>query len=148
MCYNAAMKDWKILDHTADLRISVKGSNLKDLFGAALEAMAGIEKRGTRLKRRTDVKGAYITHDIEVNAENATLLLIDFLNQVLSLSQVEHAVFYDVEFEELSKTSLIAHVSGTKVDGFDEDIKAVTYHEADVKRNEKGDYETKIVFDI
>ena len=34
------------------------------------------------------------------------------------------------------------------VDAFDEDIKAVTYHEANIEENEEGVLQTTIIFDI
>jgi SHS2 domain-containing protein len=43
---------------------------------------------------------------------------------------------------------LEATVYGRKVSGFKEDVKAVTYHEADITENEEGCLETVVVFDI
>jgi len=48
----------------------------------------------------------------------------------------------------LTETEIEVKVFGRKVEEFEEDIKAVTYHEAEVKKNEKGEYETMLVFDI
>jgi SHS2 domain-containing protein len=43
---------------------------------------------------------------------------------------------------------VIATIKGNRVSYFDEDIKAVTYHEAAVKQNNEGQLETVIIFDI
>ena len=41
-----------------------------------------------------------------------------------------------------------AELAGRAVDGFGEDIKAVTYNEAEIRRNAAGNLETMLVFDI
>ena len=43
---------------------------------------------------------------------------------------------------------MILKLSGTRINNFDEEIKAVTYHEANVIKNKKGLWETCIIFDI
>ena len=37
---------------------------------------------------------------------------------------------------------------GFDIEEFDDDIKAVTYHEAEVRKNGKGNLETYMIFDI
>jgi len=41
-----------------------------------------------------------------------------------------------------------AELARRPVDGFGEDVKAVTYHEAEIRRNAAGGFETRLVFDI
>ena len=56
---------------------------------------------------------------------------------------------YDrVVFSELSDNNLRAELFGREVDGFSEDIKAVTYHGASVSKNSDGNLEIIILFDI
>jgi len=43
---------------------------------------------------------------------------------------------------------LDARLFGAHVRKFDEDIKAVTYHEANITHSPTGEFETMIVFDI
>ena len=89
-----------------------------------------------------------IKREIEIESIDITALLIDFLSELLSLMHQNKVLFCKVQFEQLSETYLKAEVSGFEVSGFDEDVKAVTYHEADIKLNEDGEYETAIVLDI
>ena len=42
--WNSNMKTYKILEHTADIRLNVQASTLKELFIAALEGMSSIMK--------------------------------------------------------------------------------------------------------
>ncbi len=77
-----------------------------------------------------------------------TTLLIDFLSELLTLAYTEKAIFCYVHIEKMSETQINAIVSGALVDGFEEDVKAVTYHEANVQKNETGNWETIVIVDI
>ena len=85
---------------------------------------------------------------IIVEAPDTTALLIDFLSEVLALSQINKEIYGRMTFSHFSPTKVEATLGGVMAEKFDEDIKAVTYHEADVRQNEKGEWETMIVFDI
>ena|SRR3989344_7955717 len=135
---------FEILEHTADLRIKAWGKTKEELFKNALWGMAYVQKEEARIKNQE----ARITKKVQVKSTDMTALLIDFLSEVLTQSQIDRVVFFDANFKAFSDTSLEAEIEGIKVDKFDEDIKAVTYHEAEVKQNPEGVYETKIVFDI
>ncbi|MCX6765661.1 MAG: archease [Candidatus Moranbacteria bacterium] len=149
------MKSYKLLPHTADTRLYVESDTLAGLFEAALEGMSNIIKSSPpkagpplaeKIKNRDNKPE--IVKGINLTAPDTTSLLIDFLSEVLTYSQEEKAVFRKADIEKLTDTGLETNVYGKKVDGFDEDIKAVTYHEAEIKKNEKGNYETVIIFDI
>ena len=135
---------FEILEHTADLRIKAWGKTKEELFKNALRGMAYVQKEEARIKKQE----SRITKKVQVKSTDMTALLIDFLSEVLTQSQINRVVFFDANFKAFSDTSLEAEIEGIKVDEFDEDIKAVTYHEAEVKQNPEGVYETKIVFDI
>lgn len=132
---------YEILSHTADLRIRVKADSLKDLFGEALRAVGEILSKN----KKNEIP---VIRKIFATSQDKTALLVDFLNEILALSQINKEVYVKVNFSELSENSLEAEIEGMKVDGFDEDIKATTYHEANIKQNKIGQWETILVFDI
>ena len=134
---------YKILEHTADIRIRLSAKTLEELFQTALEVMAEILFPGI-LKTKTNIRNKEI---ITIEAPDSTTLLIDFLNDVLSHSYINKAVYFKVKFTKLSQTSLTAEVKGIFVEEFKEDIKAATFHEAEIKKT-KGLYETNLIFDI
>lgn len=139
------MKRYSFHGHTADVRLVAEGSTREELFLAALEGMNSLlRKRGCAAER------ARCTHEsvISLDAPDATALLVDFLSEALSLSHQENVVFCQVDFSRLEETSLTAIMCGCPVDAFDEDIKAVTYHEANIVQNEDGAFQTTIIFDI
>lgn len=137
------MKKFKVMEHTADIRLLVQADSQEELFLAALQGMAAIISPARCL-----VSTPTITHIIKLKSVDLTVLLIDFLSQVLTLSHVHKAVFYSATFTVLTSNQLEAVVLGLPVAQFDEDIKAVTYHEAEIIHDSQGILRTMIVFDI
>ena len=133
---------YKMLEHTADVRIFVQGDSLEELFLDAVYGMMEI------LKPRFDNQKQVTQRAITLEAADITALLIDFLNEVLLASQINKEAYDEVIFKTLSLRSLEAILRGVAVRSFDEDIKAVTYHEAEIRRTEDGKWETMIIFDI
>jgi SHS2 domain-containing protein len=133
---------YEIVAHTADLRLKVRGRNLEELFRDALLGMMSV------LKEDKEKLISNVQHDLSLEAADSTALLVDFLNAALSRAQIHKEVYTDVVFRHLTAYALEAELIGAKVSEFDEDIKAVTYHEAGVRRNEQGELETMLVFDI
>lgn len=138
------MKYYKVIPHTADIRLKVEGDTLKNLFAASLEGMNEIINRGfcvTKIKYDLEKK-------ISITSSNVTLLLIDFLSKILTLTDIDNAIFCKIRFIKLKDSGLDAIIFGKKTDRFDQDIKAVTYHQAQIKKNKDGNYETIVVFDV
>ncbi|MCL4533736.1 MAG: archease [Bacteroidetes bacterium] len=138
------MRTYRLASHTADVKLRVAGDTLAELFTASLEGMNEILKRGF-CRSATQYP---LARDIDLVAYDTTALLIDFLSEALTLSHIDNAVFCRVEFTRIEGDSLSARISGAGVDKFDRDVKAVSYHEAEVKKGSKGSYQTNIVFDI
>lgn len=139
------MRTYQLLSHTADIRMKVEADSLPELFVAATEGMMNIIKIPNFKFLISKIKTERI---IKISSTDKTALLIDFMNEVLYQSQKNREIYTEVKFLEFSETALKAEISGQKVEEFDEDIKAVTYHEAEIVKNEKRNFETIIVFDI
>lgn len=130
---------YKILSHTADLRLEVNGATMEELFQNAALALADVLKKARPA-------GELLEEKIRVESANQSALLVDFLNEILAKSQINKAV-YRVSRLALRDSRLEAELIGVNVPEFDEDVKAVTYHEADIKK--EGDFwTTKLVLDI
>jgi len=134
-------KRFELLEHTADIRIKIFGSSKEDLIKNALAGMASIQKEDVLNKK------AAIIRPIFVESIDLSALVVDFLGEVLALSDSNQEVYTVIVFKEFSDTIIDAELKGISVDQFDEDIKAVTYHGADV-REVAGGLEVTIVFDI
>lgn len=137
------MKKYEIIPHTSDIRLKVNGTDLEELFGNSLEGMNSIIT-GDRVQRGN----AAISDEIESFADDASLLIVDFLSAVLTLTHTKKAIFNEVKFSALNENYFKAEIYGFPIDGFEEDIKAVTYGETNIVKNIEGYFETVILFDI
>jgi SHS2 domain-containing protein len=130
---------WAVDHHTADVRVRVAAATLEELFADAV--------RGLTEVMHPAGAGAPAAAEIELDALDATALLVDFLNEVLTRSHIEHAAFAEARFASLTETALRATIWGARVEGFEEDVKSVTYHEARVVRD-GGAWRVTLVLDI
>ena len=131
---------YELVHHTADVRLRVSAHSVEDLFRDAVRGMYAVMRgeRGT----------APVTRVISVEeSADTTSLLVDFLNEVLNRAQIGREMFDEVRFTRFQPLSLTAELTGTTPADFEEDVKAVTYHEADV-RCEDGQWMTMLVFDL
>lgn len=96
------------------------------------------------------LRGQEVRRGVEIDGSvDSSMLIIDFLNELLRLLQTYKEVYQTITIKELSETELEADLVGIKIaDGFDEDIKAVAYHGVKIEKNDKGNYEVTIIFDI
>ncbi len=129
-------------EHTADIRMNVTGKTLGELFQDALSGMVKIVN--PTLSKKLKI----IKRKIIIEASDATALLIDFLNEALMQMHTERETYASVKFSSITEHSLKAELKGYKAESFGEDIKAATYHEADVKKNNKDEWSATIIFDI
>ncbi|GGD40709.1 archease [Muriicola marianensis] len=131
------------LPHTADIRMKIRGKTLETLFRNGIIGMGHILKEGFCEKRMS----SDLSLKIHVESSDTTCLLVDFLSEVLSASYTEKSIFCKVDFLTLDSSEILAEIHGMRVEVFEEEIKAVTYHEADVHKCE-GLWESVVVFDI
>ncbi len=135
---------FKYLAHTADIRLLAKSETLPDLFSTCLKGMNELLKPGfcDKIKSRSE------SVKIHISSADSTILLVNFLSEILTLSYLNSTLYCECESTKMTDNEIRSVLKGEKVDGFDNDIKAVTFHEADIHVNENGDFETVIVFDI
>ena len=140
---------YTILEHTADVRLLVEGRTLEELFSEALRGMMDLMKpEGGPETEEAPGRQAASSREIALEAPSATALLVDFLNEALSLAHRHREIYEVPAFEEISEGRVRAVLRGQPVESFGEDIKAVTYHEAEIRKNAAGNFETMLVFDI
>jgi len=117
---------------------------MKELFKGALEGMSEILKHEVT----KNTSNREVVTQANIAANDSTALLIDFLNEMLTSDIIEKGIFYDIAELDLKDTQVMAKVHGVKTSSFDEDIKAATYHGADIRKNEAGTYQVTILFDV
>ena len=136
--------DYTLLDHTADLGMTVRGTDLKDLFEGAARSMLRVMVRD----RHT---GDTTAKRISVRGEDLADLMVRWLGEILYLLEGEEEVVVDVQIDTISKSRLDATL---RVCPFDPDlhemlceIKAVTYHQIEVAKKAHR-WEARIIFDL
>ena len=132
---------FEIVPHTADVRLRVTAPTLEQLFIEAVRGMYAVMGAHPGDQR---VEHAIVIVD---DSADTTSLLVDFLNEVLRRAHIAKEMYTRVVLSSLDETTAEVLLFGVAPASFEEDVKAVTYHEADVRR-EGEEWTTMLVFDI
>jgi len=127
------------IDHTADLALKVWGEDFYDLLENAVAGMYDL--MGIR-----ETPGASVENSFEIKRDPKESILVDFLSECLYLAEVEHQRFADFKFNATEK-EIIVKVQGVGIESIDRNIKAVTFHNLEIKKTSDG-LETLITFDV
>ena len=138
------MKNYEFIEHTADIRIRVKGKDLKELFKNS--ALAMFEIMGER--KNTEHPGQE-TIAIEQAGQDLEELFVNWLNELLSLSATKELIFSDFQIKKLDQHNLQAVVSGSSIKNYkiNTEIKAATYHELKLQQIPNG-WQGEVIFDV
>lgn len=135
---------FKVLDHKTDLKIKVSAKTKKELFKDACLAIseAILPKRLNQYPEQEEA-------EVKIEANSLGDRLIDFLNEVLYLSDINNLSYQTEEFISFTDNSLKAKLIGHRVpaEDFDTEIKAATHHGLEIKKS-NNHLEVTIIFDI
>ena len=132
------------LDHTSDVAIYAEGFSLKELYSNALWQMNEVLLPG--YCQKADHYDCLLR--MRLYAPDATALLIDFLSAAMALPYIQKALFLYVYFDVMSETEISARLYGRWYGRLENEVKAVTYHEAHVSRDHGGRWATPVLFDL
>jgi SHS2 domain-containing protein len=136
-------KEFEILDHTADVGIIAYGADLKQAFANAAKGLFSL------ITRLGDVEEA-LHRDIELTADDAESLLVDWLNELVYYFDAEGILFKRFDIIELNNSHLKARGYGEKADSARHElkmgVKAATYHMLKIEKN--NGYRVQVLFDI
>ncbi|HHI87858.1 MAG TPA: archease [Candidatus Cloacimonetes bacterium] len=139
--------NYKIIDHTADLAVEFYGKTIAELFeNSAVSLSEIIYEKKMSVSEDKNFKLNLTSDNIEVN-------YIDFLREILYNINQNFYYFYKCKATLLSETSLSIKCwySKFKKDDINNEIKAVTYHECEIKSKViygHKMYYAKVTFDI
>lgn len=136
----------EVFDHTADVGLRIRGSDLADLFRTAAEALFDyvVANRAEVRVERTEV--------LALRAESGADLLLDWLNELIFRSETEHRLFnqFDLRVGDDGLT-LEATIGGEPIDRsrhiLDHEVKAVTHHGVRLERDGAG-WVAEVILDI
>ena len=127
------------IQHTADWALRVWAADLPGLFTEAargMNALTGVQlAKGPRLKRT-----------FTSTAPDVENLLVSFLSELVYLAEQERLAFdtFEVVAED---QRLKVGMEGAAIVSMNKAIKAVTFHNLQIRQTERG-YEAEIVFDV
>jgi SHS2 domain-containing protein len=127
------MRDFQVLDHTADVGIRARGASLEETFEAATEGVASILggwRPGAGEAR------AVVTEPGDLGAQ-----LVDWLSEVIYLQESLDSVITSVVVERVSEDGTSGAISlAPRADDVLEGtaVKAITYHQLRVERADDG----------
>ncbi|MEN6611328.1 MAG: archease [Methanoregulaceae archaeon] len=130
------------LPHTADILLRVKAGSLEDLFAESVQALMGVMYGNARSGK--DVQ------EIRVMAEDLPGLLVNFLSEILFVSESERFVVAGTTVS-ITGTSLEARLTGEKFipekHGGGMEVKGISYSGLVVEKTGDG-YQADILFDV
>jgi len=141
------MKEFEILEHTADIGIAAYGKTKREVFINAAKGMFEIiAGKNKNLKENFYDK-------IKLEADNLEGLLFAWLNELLYIGETRMVILNKFQIKELSDFQIKAEVEGMKINPpsvkIEKEIKAATYHRLEIKQDgESGLWRAQVIFDI
>jgi len=136
------MSPYREVEHTADWALLVWAPTREALFVEAAQGMYAM--LGARLTDQTTRPAAHV---IELSAQDYESLLVAWLQELLYSTESEGSVFREFHIQALTPTYLRAEAAGAASGQVDQVIKAVTYHNLNIRQSPQG-FEVTIVFDV
>lgn len=138
---------YEFLKHTADVAVRAYGSSLEDLFESAAIAMFGVMLE--KIQNNPGSKPA--EKEIAVSGRSYEDLLKAWLDELLFAFSADQQVLVRVKSKKMDEENFRAKVLFETFDrqyySVKDEIKAVTYHELEVKKAHRQ-WQAQIIFDV
>jgi len=141
------MKEFEIIEHTADIGLIAYGKNKEQVFINAARGMFEIIAGGNKILKEN------FYDKIKLEADNLEGLLFAWLNELLYIGETRLVILNKFKIKELSDFQIKAEVEGMKINPpsvkIEKEIKAATYHHLEIKKDEEsGLWKAQVIFDI
>lgn len=135
---------YRILDHTADIGLEAHGADLAELFSNAARGMFAVMAAADTVRAGKKLL-------VRAEADNVENLLVNWLSELLYLSATRGVLLCRFEIAEIDELHIVAKAFGEPIDRnrheLYTEIKAVTYHELKVQKQDQG-WIGKVLFDV
>lgn len=128
------------VEHTADRAFRVRGHTLAELLEHAVQAMIALDGE-------PPCSECFVRRVIEVEGSDRETLLVNWLNEVLFLEQTRHEFYDHFLLSDVNETHLRAQLYGRRLNRSVTSLKAVTFHNLEVKEL-SGGFEATVVVDV
>ena len=145
------MKNYKFLEHTADIKFQAFGNSLEDSFLSCFEALKEIMIKNIKIKERKERK-------IKIKGRDLKNLLYNFLEEFLFLLDAKDFISLKVSKIKIKKINknkfeLSAEVQGDMASNYkiSNSVKAITYSEMQLtnpSENGSKKFECQVVVDV
>lgn len=144
---------FKIKPHTSELKVSIYARSKKNLFKEAINCL-GYLLGGSEIKKNKpagikeisiSTNGFFLKKDKNLESEN--IMLINLINEILACSHTYKKIYFFSKWKIFSKRKITVICKTIKADGFENDIKAATFHGGKIT-NKRGLWKINLIFDI
>lgn len=136
------MSPYREVEHTADWALQVWAPTREALFVEAAKGMYALAGATP-----SDARAGPLVRLIELSGGDYEALLVAWLQELLYDLEAEGNVYTEFRIQTLTPTHLQAEVIGASIGQVTKAIKAVTYHNLDIRDMAEG-FEVAIVFDV
>lgn len=140
-------RNFKFVDHTADIAVDLEGGSMEELFSAAAEVFK-LSVTDYNCSQTSD------SIDLELAGNSAEELLVNFLNEINFYLTAKKWLCCNIAsikiFNYKSTWELSAELIGIKINSdiiLNQEIKSVTYHQMEIIEKNNC-FHTRVVFDI
>lgn len=130
-----------VIDHTADIGLFIRAKTHEELYNDGVRGLMELLDPAYKDEQRE------IERVIHTAAEDATDLFVRFLNEVLYTAHTYKEGYTTLDIQKHEPTEIIGILRGRRVDTFQRDLKAVTYHNAAIEHADDY-YEITLIFDL
>ncbi|MDD3978004.1 archease [Methanomicrobium antiquum] len=151
------------MEHTADFLFRCRGKTMEELFSETASAMFSImfesktkenslnrKEKSIISKKNDEITKAAVKNEFDLTSDSYENLLVDFLSELLFLSEINGLVFSDVRVF-INDFSLHAEVFGEEFDRKihlgGAEIKGISRSGVKII-NKSGNYQVDVIFDV
>jgi SHS2 domain-containing protein len=126
------------VEHTAELELELEAPSEEAVFGEALAAFAELVRNGG---------GPAVTREIELQADEPAMLLVEWLNELIYLGEAQQFVVERIASLELRDGKLSATVEGHRGEPRHL-VKGVTLHRLELRGDDQAGWRARVVLDV
>lgn len=135
----------RFIEHTADVGIEVDAGNLVDLFLTAASGLFALLREN--VEEATTAPPVAQARRVSLSAYDISGLMVAWLRELLFIHESTGLALHDAEFEVLNETRLDAVLRLIRAPLPAREIKAVTWHQLSVRRQDDA-WHARVIFDV
>lgn len=130
-------------EHTSEVRLVAAAPTLAELFVEAARGVADL-----LVGEDSDVRPEGPAESVHLRARDVDALLVDWLNELIFLSETRKRVFCEIQVECATENEFAARLVGFEPSAIKTAVKAATLHGARVVEKRDGGFRASVVLDV